>query len=345
MTDQVAVGSKPRWQVEVPLLAATTLYGLVAYAAGTLVAAAVTVRQAGPGFLWPGYLLLGAGVVVLCASVGHLVGRWFPSGIAVPVIAGLSCFVALAAVGGPGALGFFVLSGAPYITVVPGALVARLVLAAAVAALAVFVPRPTGPVFRGASRILALCSVAVVLLAVVGVRAAGPVRELRAAPSSQLCTGTTPKICVWPEQRKYLPQFEAMANRAAALPAELIKSPASFHEQGLRGGGERDGDFSISEGSMWEAAVGIGMVIGNASEPRACEGANPAASEQRFQAMFEIDSWITARIAGGGQPADRHGGPPGVDQAEIARLVTTPEAHQIEWVKQRMQAIGDIHCA
>jgi hypothetical protein len=76
MTDQLAAAALPGWRVEVVQLAATLTYGLVAYLVGMVAAAAVSAPDAGPGFLWPGYVVLGACVIVASAAVGHVAGRF-----------------------------------------------------------------------------------------------------------------------------------------------------------------------------------------------------------------------------------------------------------------------------
>ncbi|MFF0389246.1 hypothetical protein ACFYS8_11180 [Kitasatospora sp. NPDC004615] len=55
--------ARPSWRIEAVQVAAGLTYGLAAYAVGVLTAVAVTVRDGGPGFWWPGYVLLGADFV------------------------------------------------------------------------------------------------------------------------------------------------------------------------------------------------------------------------------------------------------------------------------------------
>ncbi|MCS0602515.1 ABC transporter permease [Streptomyces sp. LP11] len=345
--DQHIAGTRPRWQVEGTHIAAVAVYGGAAYAVGAAVAAAVSYHDAGPGFLWPGYLLLGGALIVVCIALGHLAGRWFPSAFATPVISGLACFLVVTMNGGPSKAGLFVLSGAPDVEVSPGRLAVRWGLALSAVAVAVLTPR-TLPGYIGArgtliARLPAIGTSVLALACLAGVLTAGPVQTARAEPGSPTCTRTEPKICVWPEERKYLPRLEAMAARVSALPA-VITSPSEFHEQGLRGGKGQDIDFSIFEGSMWEVADSMSIAVSRASTPPFCQASDSGAEDRRMMAYFELDSWLAARISGAGQPSDIHGGPPGVDQKAIARLIKRPEPAQENWAKKRIKVIKDTPC-
>ncbi|MGW5477922.1 ABC transporter permease [Streptomyces sp. NPDC004008] len=346
--DQHTAGTRPRWQVEGAHIAAVAVYGGVAYVIGAAVAAAVSYRDAGPGFLWPSYLLLGAALIVVCIAVGHIAGRWFPSAFAAPVICGLACFVVVTMTGGPLKAGLFVLSGAPAVEVTWASLALRWALALSAVAVAVLTPRTlpgyTGERGKVIARLPAVGCSALVVACLAGVMTAGPVQTARADPGAPLCTRTEPKICTWPEERMYLPRLEAMARRVSELPP-VIKSPPVFYEQGLRGGRGQDTDFSIFEGSMWEVADSMSIAVSRASTPPFCQAANNSAEDRRTMAYFELDSWLAARISGAGQPSDIHGGPPGVDQRAIARLIERPDQVQRDWAEKRIKVIEGTRCA
>ncbi|WP_445529982.1 hypothetical protein [Streptomyces cyslabdanicus] len=346
--DQHTAGTRPRWQVEGVHIAAVAVYGGGAYVAGAVVAAAVSYRDAGPGFLWPSYLLLGAALIVLCIAVGHIAGHWFPSGFATPVVSGLACFVAVTMTGGPLKAGLFVLSGAPAVEVTPERLAMRWGLALSAVAVAVLTPRRllgyAGARGKLLVRLLAIGSSALAVACLAGVLTTGPVQTARANPSAPMCTRTEPKICVWPEERMYIPRLEAMARRVSELPP-FIKSPSVFHEEGLKGDEAQDIDFSIFEGSMWEVADSMSIAISRASTPPFCQAANSSAEDRRMMAYFELDSWLAARISGAGQPSGIHGGPPGVDQGAIARLIKQSGPAQEDWAKKRIKVIEGTRCA
>jgi hypothetical protein len=346
--DQYTAGSKSRWKIELIHLASTLVYGLAAYVVGSFVAAAASFDEAGAGFLWPGYLLLGSTLIVLCTAIGHLAGRWFPSSFITPVACGLACFIALTVIGGPSDAAFFVLSGGPSIELAPTGLALRLALCLAVVALAVLAPRTltgyAGKQVQLTTRLPAVGCLILTAACLAGVLSGGPLRVERKAPDTPLCTAAEPEICLWPEERKYLPQVEAMAKRVAELPPN-IKSPAAFYEEGLRGKVAEDTDFSIFEGSMWEVAASMSISISRTSTPPFCHAVDSKAENKRIMAYFELNSWLAARITGAGQPANIHGGPPGVDQKEIAKIIKWSESDQQSWAQKRLDVIEDTRCA
>lgn len=59
-------------------IVASWTYGLVVLVAGAAIAAIASLDEAGDGFLWPSYLLLGLSMVTLCVGIGHLAGRLLP---------------------------------------------------------------------------------------------------------------------------------------------------------------------------------------------------------------------------------------------------------------------------
>ncbi|AXG81222.1 ABC transporter permease [Streptomyces paludis] len=354
VAEQLAAAAKSSWQIELAPLLATLTYGVLAYALGVLTAAGVTVPEGGPEFWWPGYILLGLALITMCAGMGHLLGRTTKSLFAAPVICALGCLVFLGAFGfapgtGASGIGLAVLSGYPHTVVSALPLTARLLLGIGLVALAAGIGshlrsasgRPGWPGLPPAG----LSGVGLVAIAVVLFVTAGPVRAQREVPADPLCTQGEPRICVWPEHQKYAPELEAMSARIAALPPGLIKSPAVFYEDGVRGGPlDRGHGFSIFEGQTWDAATSMAIHINEASSPPYCDPVDEAANDRRLKAQFELVSWLTVRIAGGGQPAGIHGGPPGVDQNAIRVLVTRPEAEQVAWAAARYKVVRETRC-
>ncbi|WP_326611192.1 ABC transporter permease [Streptomyces scopuliridis] len=355
VVEQLAAAAKSSWRVELAQLSATLTYGVLAYTLGALTAAGVTVPEAGPEFWWPGYILLGLALITICTGVGHLLGRTTKSLFAVPVICALGCLVFLGVFGfapgtGSSGIGLAVLSGYPYTTVSALPLTARLLLGIGLIALAAGV----GSHLRSASGrpgwpglpLAGLSGVGLVAIAVVLFVTAGPLLAQREVPADPLCTHSKPQICVWPESQKFAPEFEAMSARIAALPPGLIKSPDVFYEDGVRGGPLDMGrGFYIFEGQTWDAATSMAIRLNEASSPPYCDPVDEAANDRRLKAQLELISWLTVRIAGNGQPAAIHGGPPGVDQKAIRVLVTRPEAEQVAWATARYKVVRETPCA
>ncbi|MEV6926808.1 hypothetical protein AB0M46_20195 [Dactylosporangium sp. NPDC051485] len=349
LTDQTGAAARPMWQAELVQFAATLTYGAAAYLVGIVAAAAVTVRQAGPGFLWPSYLLLGLAVIVGCAAAGHVFGRWSRSRIWPPVISAIASFLLVGWLQESRSFAFGVLSAGPQLQVTRSALEARLACAFAVAAVAVLVPtlapraRPGG-YLRPVQLLAGGTALATLLWALQSLAVADPLRVQRVAVRP-LCSTGTPNVCLWPEDRKYLPEIEAMLARIRTLPPGMFVVPSTFFERGLREERRGDDDFEVIEGSLWSISPNFVGSIVNATITTFCPAADAAAEDRRTHAYFELDTWLEARINGAQRPADVHGGPPGVDVAAVGRLIDTPEQQQIEWVRQRLTTIRETPCA
>lgn len=347
--EQHAAAARPLWQGESLQLASTVLYGLVAYLLGAAAAAGVSFRDAGPGFLWPGYLLLGAAVVAACAAVGHAVGRSFASAYAAPVLCGLACFLVIGTAGDPRALGLSLLDGYPDVALATGAVAARVGLALALLAAAAALPtvlrrRSPGWPLGAARRLGAGVVAGAVLVIAVAVYAGEPVTEARAAPAAPVCSSGTPRICLWPDDRKYLPAVTTLVDRIRPLTGYGMTLPAAFYERGLRATARSSNDFRIIEGSMWSVSPSLAGAVLQATLPTFCTAAGQEADERRTQAYFELETWLEARANAAAQPSDVHGGPPGVDVAAVARVAASPKGVQAPWVAQRLSTIRTTPC-
>lgn len=345
-----SAAARPAWHMEAAQLVATLTYGLGAYTVGAVAAAAASMPEAGPGFLWPGYLLLGACVIVACGAIGHLIGRWSRSSYAAPVICGLGCFVLLGTLGGPHGMGFFFLSGPPDAALNPVAVIARLLLAFVLAALAIFAPDlprrgiSQWGVMRG--RKIAGGVMGAVLI-IVAVPVVGPVRVERTPPEEPLCSSGASRVCVWPEDRKYLPELSAMAGRLSTIPQDWIRVPGVFYERGLRPDPRlKPMDFDTSEGQLFFAAVTMATQTLHQSvdmtrrcDPRQSESAGKAAN-----ASEELWLWLQFRAVGTGDNAGvRISGPQ--EQVIAARnAVRSSETEQREWTRERLAVMNEATC-
>src|SRR5690606_25958929 len=128
----------PAWRADALLLAASVTYGLAAYLPGVVLAAVVSAPIAGPGFLWPSYLLLGVCMVVLCTSIGHLAGKLSASRYVPPLVVAACMFGMMFT---RQLFELYVLSAPVQVQVSATALAARGGLAVLLAVLAVALPR------------------------------------------------------------------------------------------------------------------------------------------------------------------------------------------------------------
>ncbi|MFE4977875.1 hypothetical protein ACFRAR_37950 [Kitasatospora sp. NPDC056651] len=349
--DQMDSASRPSWQIQAAQLSSTLTYGLGAYLVGVLVAAATSWSTAGPGFLWPGYLVLGAALLVTFASAGHLVGSWSRTQFTAPVLVGLGSLIAIAWLGDPTSLGLYVLAGNPFTAASLPAVLARSALALAAFLVAVTLTRRSPLATEGgwpnpARRTGTVVCCLALVVAGAGLVATRPVQVDRAAPGKPLCTSGAPALCLWPDDRKYLSQAEAMGERVRQLPQGLFVIPDAFYEKGLRSDEQyRFEDFYILEGSMWDPAQSLAGSILTASRPKNCPLPDGARFTQDYvQSSGELMMWLAMRIFGGGRPPEMHGGPPGVDLDAIAQVIHRPEQIQLEWAKQRIDKIQHAYC-
>ncbi|MBO0652865.1 hypothetical protein J1792_08710 [Streptomyces triculaminicus] len=350
---QLDAAAHPRWRSELVQLSATLTYGLGAYAAGVIAAVIVTLPKAGPGFLWPSYIFLGVSLLITYAGIGHLIGHWLRSPFTGPLISGLGGLVLISWMGSPKRLGLFALSGDPFKEISQNALMARALMAMALVIAAVSLrrksPLSVGRVWNLSAHRGRTLVVGVLLCgSILGLSMAGPVQVARSAPSQPLCTKGTPRICLWPEDRKYLPEAEGMVKRINRLPRRLFTIPSEFQERGLSGPGEPFSGFFILEGSMWNPAATMAGSIMHASWPKENGCTLPLGSRltpQFRQASADLTAWLTVRIFGGGTPAGIHGGPPNVSMPAMAQLADKPEGEQMDWVKSRMQVVHNTFCS
>ncbi|MFF0450837.1 ABC transporter permease [Streptomyces sp. NPDC004609] len=342
MPESLLAAARPGWRIQAARLAATLTLGFLAYVVGCLTATAVSFGDAGPGFLWPSYLLLGASTLIIFASVGHLAGRWWPSAAFTPVVCALGCFISMLAL----PFKFNVLAGPPDQHLRPLPVAVRLLCALALAALAVTAPplrrsaerqmprHGTPPHIRGA----AIGSAAATLIALAAAPAAGELRVERPVPATApLCERAergAPRVCVWPEHRKYLPELTRMAQRLGRSAQPWLKSPDVFHEFGLRRTKWGDRGFDIAEGHVRTAAIAMADLVFTTSLGRCLP---PREESRARRAMDNIRHWLEYRSTGQDPAvADEGLHMEGVSaaQREATRAARMPETGQRKWLAQ-----------
>ncbi|MCX5345835.1 DUF7224 domain-containing protein [Streptomyces atratus] len=342
MPEFLLAAARPGWRIEATRLAATLTLGFLAYGIGCLTAAAVSLGDAGPGFLWPSYLLLGASTLIIFASVGHLAGRWWPSAGFTPVVCALGCFISMLAL----PFKFNVLAGPPDTYLRPLPVAIRLLWALALAALAVAAP----PLRRKAERQIprrelprhirgvAVGSVVCSLTALAAVPAAGELRVERpssaTAPLCDRADDSAPRVCVWPEHRKYLPELTRMAQRLGQPAQSWIKVPDEFYEFGLQRTERGDRGFDITEGHVRTAAIAMAHQVFTASFGRC----GPPQQERRaWQAFDNIHLWLEYQAMGQDPAvADKglHIEGASAAQREATKATRMSSAEQQNWVTQ-----------
>ena len=333
---QLEAAAVPAWRADALLLAASVTYGLAAYLPGVVLAAVVSAPIAGPGFLWPSYLLLGVCMVVLCTSIGHLAGKLSASRYVPPLVVAACMFGMMFT---RQLFELYVLSAPVQVRVSATALAARGGLAVLLAVLAVALPRagrvPGWGVRPGAAR---TAGAAALVAGFVLVPLAGPLRVDRPAPEQPVCSAGSPRVCVWPESRKYLQPIAAMAARVAALPSDVIEVPEVIYEAGVRGG-MRSGEILRIEG---DASVPGDLAL--AVQAQSLEGCRPAAGREEpyYRERLTLLHYLTLRALGPGHAVSPADAPPGVDGEKIAAVVRSAESAQAAWVRAQVSKIKTV---
>lgn len=338
--EQLAAAMQPRWRIELPVWLSSLIFGLIAYVPGVALAFIVSAPDAGPGFLWPSYLLLGACLITLSVGIGHLAGKLWQSRF-IPPIAVAVCLFGQVMVP---PIRFYVLSGHVQTEVSPSALVTRFALALLLTTVALTLPPRqvvrdagwrlnTAPI-RGIAAAMLFAGLAAVVTA-------GPLLVARPTPVDPLCSDESPRVCVWPENRRYLGTIDAMVARLIALPDDVLKLPDTFYERGLRDASvpEAGSDFQILAGP-----VSVPFFLSSAVIARTVPDCEiPQDVEQQFShEVFRIDAYLQVRALGNAAALGEGGGPPGVDIKEIMQVIHLPESGQADWVKDRLTAIRQI---
>ncbi|MDO0930130.1 ABC transporter permease [Streptomyces sp. TG1A-8] len=348
--------ARPPWQAEAARLGATLTMGFGAYAVGCVIAAAVSYPDAGKGFLWPSYLLLGVATLTLYAAVGHLVGRAWSSPAFTPIVCALGGFIIFLAVGQ--SFGLYVLSGTPDTQLAVQAVGVRLLTAAMFAALAVSAPvrmqTDVGHYLR--RRSLAVRSVFTISLIMCFVTpfvvlTTGPLRAKRAVSSeSVVCerrAADAPRVCVWREHGKYLPDLARMAQRLDSVPQDWVQTPTAFYEFGIKPTPLGDRGFDVTEGHVRAAAIAMaGQIAYESLGMRKCPPPNESA--QAWQAMDSISLWLEYRAMGvDPKKADEGLHMSGVDasQKSAAQAVKGSEQEQKQWTEEQRKVLRDAGCA
>lgn len=333
--------ARPAWRADLAQLGAAIIVGLTAYALGLALAIFLASRKVGAGFLWPSYVLLGVSVIVACAAVGHLLGALIQSrNTAPPVAAALTLVVLML-----GQDRYTVGMVLPNQIVSSAALASRMLLAVALVVAAAVLPGLTRGLVNGYRPGLAMASIAALAAAYVVLGSMITWRQdllVAREPVNPLCTEGIPQICIWPEQRRFLGELDAMTARIRALDVPGLGLPTVVYEEGLRPGGESQGLF-LAGGNPWMIASGLAseVLIASLESPQCIpEGKE----DQLTQASLELIYWLTLRIAGSPQPDTVHGGPD-VDRSMIEQVASAPLPEQRRWARQRLGILNSSDCA
>ncbi len=343
------VGSaRPRWLLEATQLGASCLVGLTAYLTGVVVAAVLTFRTAGPGTVWWSYVALGALLVVDAASLGHGIGAVTGARIGGAITAGVTTLVLVMTLANSVNLVVATVSVGQEANgtglVVRAAL--SIGLAAAAMTASTVIDRSPPPVWTsrwaGVSLTLGLLLATGSGIALASGRAVALVP--RHPPDATTCVGSSRSLCVWPDERKYLPELTTMSDRLSSLSGSGLNIPQHMVEEGLAVP-PSTASFSL-HGSVWMAAFEMSMDIQIRTwGTQWCLPTSEAAVNRIVIANEEMQYWLTVYLAGP-QPANVFGGPPDIDAVAITKFATdgTAADHRA-FVAEHIAIIDQARCA
>lgn len=348
--DHVLYVARSEPQRRLVQIASTVVYASILY---LIVVAAVVVSMMdvmrGPGFLWPGYVLLGWLTIVSAACAGHLLGYICSARLTTSVAAGLLAFILLSS--GGQEFAWVPYQYTPSMTVSAVALLARVAICATILAAACFAPKIPPVDLRSASgrRRLALglswpVGGAIALAATFAL--GGAVQVAREVPSDPDCTRGPSRICIWPDNRKFLPDLQRASDRLTELPPGKFKLRAMYSEKGLRGPKMESGSegFDTTISGTWGAYTDISFMIVSDTYNANCppENAPPETYERLSRAEFSLTSFLQLVMNDAPQPPDIHGGPGGVNLEKVYALTRKPAGAQSHWIdgKARIEKLA-----
>ncbi|MFC4058671.1 hypothetical protein ACFOWE_10220 [Planomonospora corallina] len=335
MRDQLLLVARRPWQVESAHLLAILVYawsGLLVFAAVAVLAAS---GSAGPGFLWPSYLLLVFTTLTVCVASGYVAGRLRPSRITAPVVAVAVIVVQfLTPTNAP--FDFSVVTGPARLELNSGVLLARSVLAAAVVCLAVLLPflwnRPRASRIRLAALPVGMAG----LLAWVVL--SGPLQIARTPPGEPLCAAPgpdLPRVCLWPENRAYLETALEAVRRISHAAGGAVALPEVYYDEGLKPDGAGYPYFT----ALPEIdAITTSMALSGFQPSGKCPDSSDAAMAARYDIGGRVWVWHAAVAKGARSVSDDDSFllPPEVAR-DVDVALAKPRAQQLAWIREQVE--------
>ncbi|WP_432900551.1 hypothetical protein ACQP1S_27435 [Micromonospora matsumotoense] len=321
---------------------------------GQLIGFLLTSRSSPPGLhLFWGYLALGQVVILLSVSIGWLCGAVL-SRISSIIVSG-GGWVLLIAASDAGPINV-VMRGRPEMAVDSFALAIRaMAVSALLASLAWTTSKNTA-----CQRLPRLVPTSVATILVVASFSYGAdVVKLRIPPeASALCISGRVRICVWPEQEKYLVDLAHTSARIDALP-DVFEKPYEINSTGLKGtdnqASQRSGresepspTFEIIGGSIWSYAGAFAAAIERETfrfTDELCQWRNLSPADDRR--LLVLDAWLEAYLAGNGQPDYRTNAPPSIQGAFLeGRAIANGRtaSDQFKWAEKEVIEMRQRYC-
>lgn len=332
-------------------LAAHVLAGAGVLVIGLAYAWVVNAQAGAWGHPWVSYLLVAVCVVTGCVAAGFVLAAVSAPAWFAPVVTALACFLRLAwTQGGTGALPRVFLGAPAYLELDPLAVVGAVGEAAVLVALALVTPaalarlahRRDGAAYPlGARRragVVAGCLAGVLVL--LGAAGGPPIQRERVSTGDGVCTGTTVRLCVWPDETQRLAGLTTMSQRAAQVGSRWGAARAvTLREMGLPA--SQDGNFIMGGEANWFLASSIADALTLQLVPEACYPASTdtsAKADRFYLQLNDLTAFLQVQIMGGTVP-DGTGDSTGVDWAAITRAANASPADQETWMTTHLSGL------
>ncbi|MGN9766029.1 hypothetical protein ACTMS2_12770 [Micromonospora sp. SD12] len=356
MTEQIGAAQVHPAVVEACRLGSTGLLLSLPYLVGQSVAFAMTAPNWPPGIsLWWGYVALGEFVVLLSVALGWFVGKLL-SPVFAALVAALGWVLLVVIVNlAPGNI---VLRGRPEMMVNTVGLGVRILAVGTLLAALAWLPLKPPSNWR---IIQAWPSVVAALAVVFALSAVGTLTPRNPVQKAVACASEGPRICVWPEQRKYLPELREVSERVRALPA-AFQWPVELNAVGLKqqrqlgsNGEVRVVDdleaptFEIIQGSIWSYSGSIASAIQvrtfQFADADACAWNRLTPSDERR--LLVLDAWLEGYLAGSSRPDYRTDAPAEIQQAwEEGWSIASEKgkSDQFSWAEREVVDLRGRYC-
>lgn len=209
------------------------------YLADVLVAAALTAAEAKTVAPWPSFAMIGFSALAMYTTVAFCVGLVVPRLVVAPLCA-VGTFAFVVGLGeGPANLQrlsvfYSALLLSPGEVLRPSLVVGQVVMAALVCLTSWVVTALMLEGWRPVALVLGACfSGSAVLFTAALVVALPSTFVARPGTVPPVCAGTSPRVCVWPEHGKWLPDAVAVSSKLAKSLGGVYQFPPEVYEVGL----------------------------------------------------------------------------------------------------------------
>lgn len=310
---------------------------MLSYLAIVAAVSAATALATGVVRPWPSYLVIGAAHLLAASAIGFIVGVLTRSLFAAPAVA-LAIFSALVLCGnieGRGRALFLYYGDAvpsPARVIAPVVLAGQLLFCLGIVALCWFLICLRDDLSFGIttfSWVGCLVSVCALVLAVGAVFSTNIYQARDSGSVDPVCAGRAPRVCVWPEHAKWLPDAVVVAGNLDNALRGIYTYPGVVYEQGL---GAEPASPQVVLDTV--PVTRVGMVVSLSSPvlpapPSRCVRENSDLFDRYVLAL----AWLQTKASGEVSPGVK------VDSQKLSQLLSRPPAAQASWMAQTVTAI------